>query len=159
MLYFHLLNGTCIILHITYRMQCMWIQYECKCRKDFVAYADVCFREFGDRVLHWTTFNEANVFALVGYDFGTLPPGRCSSTFGINCTRGNSSIEPYTVAHNILLAHTSVARLYLRKYKVFNDLLIRNCLIHKECTSVKSTNIWIFLWKFQVWNEPFCFLC
>ncbi|KAJ0842917.1 putative beta-glucosidase [Helianthus annuus] len=32
--------------------------------KDFVAYADVCFREFGDRVLHWTTFNEANVFAL-----------------------------------------------------------------------------------------------
>ncbi|KAM0053949.1 putative beta-glucosidase [Helianthus debilis subsp. tardiflorus] len=26
-----------------------------KAMKDFVAYADVCFREFGDRVLHWTT--------------------------------------------------------------------------------------------------------
>ncbi|KAJ0699662.1 putative cyanidin 3-O-glucoside 5-O-glucosyltransferase (acyl-glucose) [Helianthus annuus] len=31
----------------------------CICRKDYIAYADVCFREFGDWVLHWTTFNEA----------------------------------------------------------------------------------------------------
>uniref|UniRef100_A0A0E0JQ61 4-hydroxy-7-methoxy-3-oxo-3,4-dihydro-2H-1,4-benzoxazin-2-yl glucosidebeta-D-glucosidase n=1 Tax=Oryza punctata TaxID=4537 RepID=A0A0E0JQ61_ORYPU len=26
--------------------------------EDFTAYADVCFREFGDRVLHWTTLAE-----------------------------------------------------------------------------------------------------
>lgn len=44
------------------------------CRKDFTAYADVCFREFGDRVLHWTTVNEANIFALGGYDQGIIPP-------------------------------------------------------------------------------------
>ncbi|KAI3732466.1 hypothetical protein L1987_63671 [Smallanthus sonchifolius] len=78
--------------------------------KDYIAYADVCFREFGDRVLHWTTFNEANVFALGGYDMGFSPPGRCSYPFGaINCTKGDSTSEPYIVAHHLLLAHASTA--------------------------------------------------
>ncbi|KAI3506622.1 hypothetical protein L1887_21182 [Cichorium endivia] len=86
--------------------------------KDFVAYADVCFREFGDRVLHWTTFNEANVFTLGGYDMGFSPPGRCSSPFGlINCSRGDSTYEPYLAAHHLLLAHASTVRLYREKYK------------------------------------------
>nr|XP_043635777.1 beta-glucosidase 11-like [Erigeron canadensis] len=86
--------------------------------KDFVAYADVCFREFGDRVLHWTTFNEVNVFTLSGYDSGNTPPGRCSSPFGIlNCTRGDSTYEPYLAAHHLLLAHAATVRLYQKKYK------------------------------------------
>ncbi|KAK4338764.1 hypothetical protein RND71_043251 [Anisodus tanguticus] len=86
--------------------------------KDFTAYADVCFKEFGDRVLHWTTVNEGNVFALGGYDIGFTPPGRCSPPFGIGpCSRGNSSTEPYIAAHNMLLTHSSVFRLYKRKYK------------------------------------------
>ncbi|CAI9300478.1 unnamed protein product [Lactuca saligna] len=87
--------------------------------KDFVAFADVCFREFGDRVLHWTTFNEANLYALGGYDTGSSPPGRCSSPFRmINCSRGDSTYEPYLVAHHFLLAHASTVRLYWGKYKV-----------------------------------------
>ncbi|XP_042517813.1 beta-glucosidase 11-like isoform X1 [Macadamia integrifolia] len=85
--------------------------------KDFTAYADVCFREFGDRVSYWTTMNEANVLVLGGYDSGTFPPGRCSSPYGLNCTRGNSTTEPYIAAHNILLAHASAARLYKKKYQ------------------------------------------
>ncbi|KAL4629159.1 hypothetical protein ACB092_05G288100 [Castanea dentata] len=85
--------------------------------KDFTAYADVCFRNFGDRVLHWATMNEANVFAIGSYNGGYLPPGHCSSPFGINCTRGNSSTEPYLVTHHILLAHASAARLYKEKYQ------------------------------------------
>ncbi|OIT21353.1 PREDICTED: beta-glucosidase 11-like isoform X1 [Nicotiana attenuata] len=85
---------------------------------DFIAYADVCFKEFGDRVLHWTTVNEANVFALGGYDLGFTPPGRCSPHVGIGpCSRGNSSTKPYIVAHSMLLTHSSVFRLYKRKYK------------------------------------------
>nr|BAO96250.1 Acyl-glucose dependent anthocyanin 7-O-glucosyltransferase [Campanula medium] len=92
---------------------------------DFVAYADVCFREFGNRVLHWTTFNEANIFSLGGYDQGLSPPKRCSFPFGIkNCTRGNSSIEPYIAGHNILLAHASTARLYNKIYKPKQNGLI-----------------------------------
>ncbi|CAH1446802.1 unnamed protein product [Lactuca virosa] len=85
--------------------------------KDFVAFADVCFREFGDRVLHWTTFNEANIFTLGGYDYGFSPPGRCSSPFGFYCSKGNSTSEPYLVAHNLLLSHASAVRLYRQKYK------------------------------------------
>lgn len=89
------------------------------CRKDFTAYADVCFREFGDRVSYWSTVNEPNVFVLGGYDTGFTPPQRCSPPFGANyCSRGNSSTEPYIAIHHILLAHASAARLYKRKYQV-----------------------------------------
>ncbi|KAI5667350.1 hypothetical protein M9H77_17203 [Catharanthus roseus] len=85
--------------------------------KDFTRYADVCFKEFGDRVLHWTTINEANIAALGGYDNGLSPPGRCSLPFGVICPEGNSSTEPYIAAHNMLLAHSSAVKLYKKKYK------------------------------------------
>ncbi|XVF04938.1 hypothetical protein REPUB_Repub05bG0127700 [Reevesia pubescens] len=85
--------------------------------RDFTAYADVCFKEFGDRVLHWTTLNEANVFVLGGYDLGFLPPQRCSASLPFNCSKGNSSTEPYIAAHNMLLAHAAVAKLYKEKYQ------------------------------------------
>ncbi|KAJ1381197.1 Glycoside hydrolase family 1 [Sesbania bispinosa] len=85
--------------------------------KDFTTYADVCFREFGDRVKYWTTMNEANVYAIFGYDIGSLPPERCSPSYITNCSRGNSSTEPYLVAHHMLLAHASATRLYRKKYK------------------------------------------
>ncbi|XP_020235694.1 beta-glucosidase 11 [Cajanus cajan] len=85
--------------------------------KDFTAYADVCFREFGDRVKYWTTVNEANACALGGYEQGSLPPQRCSPSFKNNCSRGNSSTEPYLAAHHMLLAHASAFRLYEKKYK------------------------------------------
>ncbi|KNA04413.1 hypothetical protein SOVF_200030 [Spinacia oleracea] len=86
--------------------------------EDFISYVDVCFREFGDRVRYWTTFNEANIFVIGGYDVGITPPSRCSSPFGFNCTRGNSTTEPYIVTHRILLAHAYAARLYKEKYQV-----------------------------------------
>ncbi|XP_060178698.1 beta-glucosidase 11-like [Lycium barbarum] len=85
--------------------------------KDFTAYAEVCFKEFGDRVMYWTTINEANVYAIGGYDNGFTPPGRCSPPFGVNCSRGNSSTEPYMAVHNMLLAHSSAMKLYRRNYK------------------------------------------
>ncbi|XP_065866443.1 beta-glucosidase 11-like isoform X2 [Euphorbia lathyris] len=85
--------------------------------KDFTAYAQVCFREFGDRVSHWTTLNEANVFLIAGYDLGISAPNRCSAPYGINCNKGNSSSEPYLVAYHMLLSHASAVRLYRKKYQ------------------------------------------
>ncbi|XLR11558.1 hypothetical protein S83_039496 [Arachis hypogaea] len=85
--------------------------------RDFTAYANVCFREFGDRVKHWTTINEGNVFSQGGYDIGFLPPQHCSPSSIFNCSKGNSSTEPYLVTHNMLLAHASAATLYRNKYQ------------------------------------------
>ena len=95
-----------------------------QCREDFTAYADVCFREFGDRVSHWTILAEPNVAALGGYDTGEFAPGRCSDPFGVTkCTVGNSSVEPYVAAHNMILTHAAVVRLYREKYQVSNNVL------------------------------------
>ncbi|KAJ4817236.1 Beta-glucosidase 5 [Rhynchospora pubera] len=84
---------------------------------DFTVYADVCFREFGDRVKYWTTMAEPNILSMASYDQGSWPPSHCSNPFGIiNCTIGNSTIEPYIVMHNLLLAHASVYNLYRTRY-------------------------------------------
>jgi beta-glucosidase len=85
--------------------------------EDFTAYADVCFREFGEDVKLWTTINEATIFAIGSYDQGTAPPGHCSPNKFVNCSTGNSSTEPYIAGHNILLAHASASKLYKLKYK------------------------------------------
>ncbi|RWW17681.1 hypothetical protein GW17_00018378 [Ensete ventricosum] len=74
--------------------------------------------EFGDRVKYWITINEPNVDPILGHDFGIFAPGRCSYPFGLNCTEGNSSTEPYIAAHNLLLSHASAASLYKEKYQV-----------------------------------------
>ena len=42
---------------------------------DFVAYAETCFRAFGDRVQHWTTFNEPWSFVFLGFGMGIHAPG------------------------------------------------------------------------------------
>uniref|UniRef100_A0A0E0L1M4 Uncharacterized protein n=1 Tax=Oryza punctata TaxID=4537 RepID=A0A0E0L1M4_ORYPU len=91
---------------------------------DFTAYADVCFREFGDRVAHWTTVLEPNIMAQSNYDIGILPPNRCSYPFGSNCTGGNSTVEPYLFIHYSLLAHASAVRLYREKYQAAQNGII-----------------------------------
>ncbi|XP_020274144.1 beta-glucosidase 22-like isoform X2 [Asparagus officinalis] len=89
---------------------------------DFEEYADACFREFGDRVSHWTTIAEPNVIGQASYDNGLFPPGRCSYPFGVyNCSNGNSTVEPYIAVHNILLAHAKVVNLYRTKYQAMQS--------------------------------------
>ncbi|KAL1213268.1 Beta-glucosidase 10 [Cardamine amara subsp. amara] len=85
--------------------------------EDFTAFADVCFREFGEDVKLWTTINEATIFAIGSYSEGFSPPGHCTPNKVFNCTTGNSSTEPYIAGHNILLAHASASNLYKLKYK------------------------------------------
>ncbi|XP_037431249.1 beta-glucosidase 31-like [Triticum dicoccoides] len=85
---------------------------------DYTAYAEVCFKNFGDRVKYWSTVNEPNIEPISGYDKGILPPQRCSFPFGAHrCANGNSTTEPYIVAHHLLLAHASAASLYKDKYQ------------------------------------------
>ncbi|KAG6518423.1 hypothetical protein ZIOFF_021898 [Zingiber officinale] len=90
-------------------------------REDFTAYADVCFREFGDRVKYWITVNEPNIEPILGHDLGIFPPNHCSSSLasslGLNCSKGNSSVKPYVAGHNLLLSHASAVSLYRKKYQ------------------------------------------
>ncbi|XP_058200009.1 beta-glucosidase 12-like isoform X3 [Rhododendron vialii] len=83
-------------------------------------YADLCFREFGDRVKYWITLNEPWTYSIGGYENGLFAPGRCSWQQQ-NCTGGNSSTEPYLVTHHQLLAHAAVARLYKQKYQATQE--------------------------------------
>ncbi|CAD5172724.1 unnamed protein product [Musa acuminata subsp. malaccensis] len=85
---------------------------------DYRDYAEICFKEFGDRVKHWITFNEPWTFCRSGYLFGVFAPGRCSPPWAARrCSEGDSSREPYLCAHHQLLAHAAAVRLYRDKYQ------------------------------------------
>ncbi|GJN33610.1 hypothetical protein PR202_gb22230 [Eleusine coracana subsp. coracana] len=47
---------------------------QAQAHKDYADFAEVCFREFGDRVKDWTTFNEPWTYAMQGYDNGAFAP-------------------------------------------------------------------------------------
>ncbi|KAG7565080.1 Glycoside hydrolase superfamily [Arabidopsis suecica] len=81
--------------------------------EDFTAFANVCFREFGDDVKLWTTINEAPIFAIASYGEG-IKFGHC---LPINYSTGNFCTETYIAGHNMLLAHASASNLYKLKYK------------------------------------------
>nr|QWJ73434.1 beta-thioglucoside glucohydrolase 2-13 [Isatis tinctoria] len=84
---------------------------------DFRDYADLCFKEFGGKVKNWLTINQLYTVPTRGYAIGTDAPGRCSPKVDERCYGGNSSTEPYIVAHNQLLAHAAAVQLYRTKYK------------------------------------------
>ena len=74
----------------------------------FVYYADICFREFGDRVKHWITLNEPETYASQGYNSGIFAPG---------IENPAPQSQPYTVAYNQLKCHASIVHHYREKYK------------------------------------------
>ncbi|KAL3740685.1 hypothetical protein ACJRO7_021889 [Eucalyptus globulus] len=87
-----------------------------KSQEDFGYFADICFRYFGDRVKYWVTFNEPNIQATLAYRWGEFPPARCSAPFG-NCTLGDSEMEPFIVAHNMILSHATAVNIYRTNYQ------------------------------------------
>lgn len=67
-------------------------------RKDFKDFVDICFKEFGDRVKHWVTFNEPFSYTL-------------------------STSDWYKSTHNQLLAHADVVELYKTTYQAQNGAI------------------------------------
>ncbi|KAE8037053.1 hypothetical protein FH972_009678 [Carpinus fangiana] len=84
---------------------------------DFRDFAELCFKEFGDRVKHWITLNEPWSCSVGGYASGQIAPGRCSSWLNMNCIGGDSGTEPYLVAHYQLLAHAASVLEYKQKFQ------------------------------------------
>lgn len=74
----------------------------------FAAYADLCFRLFGDRVKTWVTFNEAWTFTWLGSGAGKAP--------GIP-EFSETPKWPLVAGHNVLLAHAAAVRLYRDAYQ------------------------------------------
>lgn len=84
--------------------------------KDFQYLADICFKNFGDRVKYWVTFGEPNMWVNGAYRVGFFPPNRCSEPFG-KCAEGDSEKEPFIAAHNIILAHAAAVKIYKTNYQ------------------------------------------
>ncbi|KAG2371929.1 Beta-glucosidase 18 [Vigna angularis] len=85
-------------------------------QRDFVHFAEICFKSFGGRVKYWTTINEPSLVTINSYMKGTYPPGHCSPPFG-NCSTGNSDVEPLIVMHNRLLSHAKAVELYRKHFQ------------------------------------------
>ncbi|XP_027355979.1 beta-glucosidase 12-like [Abrus precatorius] len=62
---------------------------------DFQDYAELCFKEFGDRVKHWITLNEPWSFSM--------------------------GSEPYLTSHYQLLAHAAAVKIYKTNYQASQD--------------------------------------
>lgn len=71
----------------------------------FEQYADVLFERYGDRVKHWITFNEPQVFCNQGYAIATKAPLVYAPGVGT-----------YVCGHHVLLANAKVYNLYKTKY-------------------------------------------
>ncbi|KAL8131455.1 hypothetical protein AgCh_007404 [Apium graveolens] len=85
-------------------------------REDFAHFAEICFKSFGDRVKHWMTINEPDLFIQKAYITGLYPPRHCSPPFG-NCSIGNSDVEPLIAMHNMVLCHAKAAKLYHENFQ------------------------------------------
>ncbi|XP_004295228.1 PREDICTED: beta-glucosidase 12-like [Fragaria vesca subsp. vesca] len=92
--------------------------------KHFQDYAELCYKEFGDKVKHWTTLNEPHTYSVNGYATGGSAPGRCSAWKDPNCTGGDSGTEPYLVSHHLLLAHAAAVQVYKEKFQAKQKGLI-----------------------------------
>ncbi|CAN1145084.1 Beta-glucosidase 12 [Linum perenne] len=87
------------------------------CWKDYEDYCDLLFKEYGSKVKKWITLNEPMGTTGKAYDEGVFAPGHCSPWVNRACRVGDSGIEPYIVAHNLLLAHSAAYHLYKNKYQ------------------------------------------
>ncbi|CAO1425867.1 unnamed protein product [Diamesa serratosioi] len=78
----------------------------------FENYADVLFKNFGDRVKRWITFNEPYNFCVEGYGVGVVAPLIKAAGVG-----------EYLCTHYMLQAHAAAYHLSKNKYKEQNSQL------------------------------------
>ena len=86
--------------------------YNARMHDEFVRYATLCFRRYGQKVRFWATFNEPWTFAVEGYSLGQKAPGCADGARP--CSDGDTV---YIVGHNVLLAHAAAAAAYRRDFQ------------------------------------------
>jgi len=83
--------------------------------KDFVSYSKLMFKTLGSKVKFWITYNEPWCSSVLGYSIGQFAPGHTSDR--TKSEVGDSSTEPWTVGHNILIAHGAAVKAYREEFK------------------------------------------
>ena len=81
---------------------------------DFEHYARTLYTAL-PKVKHWITFNEPWCSSILGYSTGFFAPGRTSDRS--KSAEGDSSREPWTVGHNLLVAHGRAVKVYRDEFK------------------------------------------
>ncbi|KAI0527839.1 family 1 glycosyl hydrolase [Xylaria bambusicola] len=81
---------------------------------DFEHYARVVFKAI-PKCKNWITFNEPFCSSILGYNTGLFAPGHTSNR--TKSPVGDSSREPWTVGHNILVAHGRAVKVYRKEFK------------------------------------------
>lgn len=71
-----------------------------KCIEAFEKYAEICFKNFGDRVENWITFNEPIIFTRLGYIDALHPP------------KVTDEKRFLIVTHNVNVSHARAVLLY-----------------------------------------------
>lgn len=92
-------------------MHILFIYIKINCRHHYKDYCELLFKTYGDRVKHWTTFNEPTATPILhmhGIDNDAAE--RCQDT-------GKCS-EAYTILHNYLICHAAAVKLYRQKFQV-----------------------------------------
>ena len=82
---------------------------------DFVNFARVIFKAMGSKVKKWITYNEPWCTSILGYNIGQFAPGRTSDRR--KNPVGDGSIEPWQVAHSILISHGAAVKVYREEFK------------------------------------------
>ncbi|XP_060064598.1 uncharacterized protein LOC132544951 [Ylistrum balloti] len=72
----------------------------------FANYTDFCFKQFGNRVKFWITFNEPWIVSWLGYSVAVFAPGMYGP--GTNA---------YTVSHHLILSHAKTWQIYNSTYR------------------------------------------
>ncbi|XP_057989276.1 beta-glucosidase 12-like [Hevea brasiliensis] len=124
---------------------------------DYRDYANLLFETFGEQVQNWMAFNEPWALSEVAYDDGLIAPGQCSPCVNPQCPVENSAIEPYIVAHYILLAHATAFQVYREKYKERQSGQIRIALVSLWFKPLSNRIIYIKASKIAIdfmWMDP-----
>lgn len=118
---------------------------------DIVAYADICFQLFGDRVKYWITLNEPLTYVNLGYGNGYHAPGV-------------SVANPYEVVHRCILAHARIYKLYHEKYAITQNGWISIALnsdFVQPLDPNSEENRWAsergLLWRMGLYADPLFF--
>ena len=81
---------------------------------DYENYARVVFQAI-PKCKNWITFNEPWCSSILGYSTGYFAPGHTSDRS--KSAVGDSSREPWTVGHNLLVAHGRAVKVYRDEFK------------------------------------------